>query len=130
MQHKPRAIFLYMLGKAKLVFTKELSEDYSGRTAVCYNHIWETISEQKAPLMDCFSTSPKNTHKNDGKDSIISVSYITYLYIIPNNIIIQLHGTLCLCIFYYCKMLYYKAIHMESILSLKIIIYSFKKESR
>ena len=32
--------------------------------------------------------------------------------------------------FYYCKMVYYKAIYMESILSLKIIIYSFNKESR
>ena len=61
-------------GKAKLVFSRMEIDDESEGTAVCYNHIWESISEQKVALMDCFSTSPKNTHGSSDVDSIISVS--------------------------------------------------------
>ena len=50
-------------------------EDESIGAAVCYNHIWESISEQKpTELMDCFSSSPKNTHGSSDEDSNISVS--------------------------------------------------------
>ena len=55
-------------------------EDEREGTAVCYNHIWESISEQKVALMDCFSTSPKNTHGSSDVDSIINVSRSVCLY--------------------------------------------------
>ena len=71
---------IFFKGKAKLVFTRMEVEDDSEGTAVCYNHIWESISEQKVELMDCFSSSPKNTHGSNDVDSIISVSRSVCLY--------------------------------------------------
>ena len=49
-------------------------EDYNGEDVHCYNHVWESMSEEKAPLMDCFASSPKHTHENVVVvDSIIKV---------------------------------------------------------
>ena len=56
------------LEKAKLVFTKTQND-----AGVCYNHMWESMSEE-TKLMDCFSSSPKNTHENRDVDRILNVS--------------------------------------------------------
>ena len=54
--------------RAKVVFTKTQSNDQ-----VCYNLMWEAMSDE-TKLMDCFSSSPKNSQDNRDVDRILNVS--------------------------------------------------------
>ena len=71
-------IYLSRVGKAKLIFSRVQVEDYYGEEVACYNHIWDSMSLEKAPLMDCFASSPKHTHENVVEDGIINVGQ-TYI---------------------------------------------------
>ena len=58
----------FFVERAKLVITKTQND-----AEVCYNHRWEAMSDE-TKLMDCFSSSPNNTHEKRDVDRILNVS--------------------------------------------------------